>query len=293
MWWWDERKKRPAARRRRRPRRRTYTSAVDGVRGEVSPRPSARKGKRRKGSARASWRPSPAGLSGARWLSLGLLLGVCILGWQLLSRPEFRVEQIEVSGNRLLSSQHISEATGLRGTNIYYVNTHEVEERLKQLSLVRDARVSVHLPNRVHVEVEERRPAVTWVAGDTRVGVDEEGMILPPQAIDPQAPVIEVMEAEGALEQAVDTRAIAVAQALHELRPDLRSFVLSPQRGIAIVTEGGWPVYFGWETQGLPVQLELLDRALPMLRQEGDSVEYVDLRYPAAPYYHRRQGGGR
>jgi cell division septal protein FtsQ len=223
-----------------------------------------------------------------------LLLGVCVLGWQLLTSPQFRVEHIEVEGNRLLSSQHISQVAGVHGINIFYVNTRQVEQRLGQLSLVRDARVSVQLPNQVRVRVTERQPVVTWVSGGTRMGVDEEGAILPPQAIDPQTITVEALETDApGGELQMEPKAIAVALALHELRPDLRRFLLHPERGIGIVTQEGWPVYFGWETRDLPMQLEILERARPALRQEEDGIEYVDLRFPAAPYYHRAQSNGR
>lgn len=267
MWWWDRWKRRPAARRRRRPRRRSYETTAQKV--GVAPRPRPRRR-----------------LAAAQWLSLTLLIVVGAVGWYVLTSPQFRVQGADMEGYRLLSPEAIYQVAGVHGESVFYVNTRQVEERLKQIPLVRRARVSVRLPNRVQVQVTEREPVATWVSGDTRVGVDEDGVILPAQAANPEAITIEVLAggpAQPGLQ--VDGRAIALARELHELRPDMRHFLLSAERGVGIVTAEGWPVYFGWDTTALPRKVALLERVTAALVSEGVAVEFIDLRFPTRPYY--------
>lgn len=269
MWRRDKRRRRSAVRRSRRTRRRDYATTARKIGGASRPRPRPR---------------LPVT---ARWLSLVLLITVGVLGWYLLTNPQFRVQGSAVEGNRLLSAEAIYQAAGVHGANIFYVNTTEAAERLRQIPLVRDARVSVQFPNRVRIQVMERQPVVTWVSGGIQAAVDEDGVILPAQAVNPEAVVIEV-QAGGPAQPGlqVDERAIAVARELHELRPDMGRFLLSADRGVAIVTPQGWPVYFGWETTDLSHKVAVLERVTPVLLREGTAVEFIDLRFPTRPYYH-------
>lgn len=269
--WWGKRGRR-GARRRPRTGRRKYETTVPRVRPTSRPRPQPRR------------------LATAPWLSLGLLIVVGAAGWYLLTSPDFRVQAADVEGHRLLQPEDIYRTAGVHGESVFYVNTHQVAERLRQMPLLRDARVAVLLPNRLEVQVTEREPVATWVSGGARVGVDEEGLILPAQAVNPDAITIEVLAggpAQPGLQ--VDVQAIAVARELHELRSDWRQFVLSAERGIAIVTPEGWPVYFGWETTALARKVALLDRLTPILVSKGEAVEFIDLRFPTRPYYRKAQ----
>jgi len=205
-----------------------------------------------------------------------------------LTSPQFQVQGAIIEGNRLLDPETIYQKAGVDGQNVFYINTRQVEERLEQMALVRRARVSVQLPNRVHIRVTEREPVVTWVSGGTRLGVDEDGIALPTQAVNPEAITIEVLDG-GPVQPGlpVEERVLAVVRQLHELRPDWRHFLVSGDRGVAAVTAEGWPVYFGWETTALRQQVGLLEQVTPRLVSEGVAVEFVDLRFPTRPYYRK------
>jgi cell division protein FtsQ len=114
------------------------------------------------------------GLAAAAWASLGP-------GWvraRLSSLRLFRIETVQVSGNRTLSSADVLAAAGLRtGESLLGLDLAAARARLAAHPRVRDASLRRRLPGTVVVEVAERVPCVI-VRADRDYLADAEGAIL-------------------------------------------------------------------------------------------------------------------
>jgi cell division protein FtsQ len=75
----------------------------------------------------------------------------------------FGVNAVTIAGAHELSEKQILDAVDIRRTNsLLFLNVAKLRDRLVALPLVKDASVSKLYPNRVMIEIEERRPYALW-----------------------------------------------------------------------------------------------------------------------------------
>lgn len=129
---------------------------------------------------------APARATGAlwRWLRPGLapmlvvasLAGLGFAGWRaVIDSPYFTVRVVEVDATLHLPRERIVELLGLdRPTSIFRFDETSATEVLLQERWVATARVVRTLPDKVSVEIEERRPAGVVVIGELFL-VDDDG----------------------------------------------------------------------------------------------------------------------
>jgi hypothetical protein len=70
-----------------------------------------------------------------------------------------------------------SALAGVRGENLFRIDTDPLEAALESLRTVDSARVSVQLPDTLAVALREREPILVWVVGDRRFLVDADGSL--------------------------------------------------------------------------------------------------------------------
>lgn len=104
----------------------------------------------------------------------------------------FAVREVVVEGNVRLEPMDVRRAAGIQiGSNAFEVSMEEARNRLLQHPWVEDATVVRKLPNRIRVELHERKP-VALVALDQLYLVSEEGAVFKRIGVDDPAdlPVI-------------------------------------------------------------------------------------------------------
>lgn len=157
-------------RRAGRPRRRFWQRARSAEDDELS---RLRKQRRAKQRLDGRWRP--------RWYVV-VSAGVALLigGLLLLSSPILAIKRVDVEGNvytdpRLLAAV-IAE---LEGDPILTADLHGAQVRVEAIPWVRKARVSMHLPSRILIQVDERTPLAYVRSSDgfNRV-IDRDGRVL-------------------------------------------------------------------------------------------------------------------
>jgi cell division septal protein FtsQ len=137
------------ARARERDRRRLETRGRDRARSRIfGGNRAPRRGLLRAGSA---------SLALALGLALAALLGEPVLGWL---GPELgSVDTIAIQGNSRLTFVEVASATGVaRGSELARVDAAVVEERLRAVPWIRDARVMRLPPSTLLVRISEREP---------------------------------------------------------------------------------------------------------------------------------------
>ncbi|MCL1816135.1 MAG: FtsQ-type POTRA domain-containing protein [Clostridiales bacterium] len=115
-----------------------------------------------------------------KWILAILFLSICVACGYLFSiSPFFGVEQIMVSGNKLVSNERLRALSGIGvNQNIFSVDTAWVEQRLTIDPMVAGAKVECALPRTVKIAITERQPVAILATGQAFVQIDENGLVL-------------------------------------------------------------------------------------------------------------------
>jgi cell division protein FtsQ len=226
----------------------------------------------------------------ALWLALVLAIaagGAVGSGW-LLSSPRFAIGVVEVSGQSRMSQEEVEAAAAIApGTNIFTLDVDAVVARLEALPLVRRADVVRHLPNRVSIMVEERRPFTLVHTGKLH-WIDEHGVDLGPEErpVVPAVPVISGLGGPdlaapqaGASERAATGLALVrlLLRSGSALVQSISEIDVSRPEGPVLYTLDGVEVRLGkedWEAR-----LGRLLGVLAQLKASGEAVTSIDLRF--------------
>lgn len=98
----------------------------------------------------------------------------------VLASPLVAVERVDVEGATYADAALIeSVAESMKGISVLTVDTQSAKRRLEADPWISSVRISTFLPDRVLIEVEERRPAAWFLGVDNRARViDVEGRVL-------------------------------------------------------------------------------------------------------------------
>ncbi|HLB34568.1 MAG: hypothetical protein A3F67_09180 [Verrucomicrobia bacterium RIFCSPHIGHO2_12_FULL_41_10] len=228
------------------------------------------------------------------------LLGGLYIGGQILldkfffKNPDYKVQNLEVSLDGVLTPQELREKTGLQeGVNIFTLDLSTAERTLSDLPDVKKARVERVLPNTLRVTIERRIPVLrlaaspeeTFVAGQSLV-VDQERVIMKPMTLDAsllQLPVLEgidlskVQLGQPLLEERLQV-ALNLLNALNnasDVSLVLRSIDLS--RGYCAIVTDNNNTHFTFGEEHLPDQMGRLQKLLAYCQDTGREIESANL----------------
>lgn len=157
-------------RRASRPRRRFWQRERSAEDDELS---RLRKQRRAKQRVDGRWRP--------RWYVV-VSAGVALLigGLLFLTSPILAIKRVDVEGNVYTDPQQLAAIIAdLEGDPILTADLHGAQVRVESIPWVRKARVSMHLPSRILIQVDERTPLAYVRSSDgfNRV-IDRDGRVL-------------------------------------------------------------------------------------------------------------------
>lgn len=114
-----------------------------------------------------------------RWgIGLGAALVAMFLVWLLAFSPVFKVHDVTVSGDDLLSTEAILDAAQVpENSPLLSLDTGAVADRVRELPAVRDVEVGRDLPDTVTIDVTERSLVFQRVAGESHEWVDIDGVV--------------------------------------------------------------------------------------------------------------------
>jgi cell division septal protein FtsQ len=105
-----------------------------------------------------------------------LLSGAGLYG--LIGTSAFSFRHLVVQGGHYTSEAAVTAAVALQpGVSLVRLRTDGLADAVRAIPTVRDARVSVELPDTVRVEIDERQPILIWAAGPARFLVDRAGRL--------------------------------------------------------------------------------------------------------------------
>jgi hypothetical protein len=200
--------------------------------------------------------------------------------YDFLRQPAFAVYQVGVFGNRGVTAEEVADAVSrLAGQNIFYVRPGQVQGWVQGLPGVTRAQVSLSLPNRVSIKVEDLAPEVVWQSGGTRYWVDQEGTVIRPEPR--PADLLVVVDADGRQYRPwdrVDKKAILTVKVLAKLLPTPpTAYEYSAAAGITVQSAEGWRACFGLGEDMAP-RVALLESIRERYREKKEAFVYADLR---------------
>jgi cell division protein FtsQ len=188
-----------------------------------------------------------------RWFTvLGLGVAGIILVLLLLTSPLLSVRKVEVEGVVYANPELVASIVdSIDGEPILTVDLDAAEEKLLMIPWVRQARVSMHLPSRVTIEVVERAPIAFFrsVDGFNRV-IDRDGRVLDVIEGDPVdfTPIIGTgpnLSAGQNTEQPFLGAAELINALPSELRSRLLTVTVSPEGEVSLALTNDVEVLFG------------------------------------------------
>ena len=114
---------------------------------------------------------------------LFLLAGMMFFGKRFIDTDYFKVQEVLIKGeSKLLKQDIVTKLEQMKGKNIVYLNTHEIESLIKKL-----------FPSKIEVTLEEKQPYVYVKKGDETLLADKDLVIYGDILEDPSRniPVIE------------------------------------------------------------------------------------------------------
>lgn len=188
-----------------------------------------------------------------RWFTvLGLGIAGIILVLLLLTSPLLSVRKVEVEGVVYANPELVASIVdSIDGEPILTVDLDAAEDKLLMIPWVRQARVSMHLPSRVTIEVVERAPIAFFrsVDGFNRV-IDRDGRVLDVIEGDPVdfTPIIGTgpnLSAGQNTEQPFLGAAELINALPSELRSRLLTVTVSPEGEVSLALTNDVEVLFG------------------------------------------------
>ena len=115
--------------------------------------------------------------------TLVLLLLIIILaciGAFLSTSPSFKIQEISVKGNEQLTKEKVEELAEIKkGDNIFLQMRKVLEVKLKQNGYIKDAKINKIYPNKIEIEVIERKKQFQIkTETENYIYIDEQGYIL-------------------------------------------------------------------------------------------------------------------
>ena len=125
---------------------------------------------------------------------LFLLAGMMFFGKRFIDTDYFKVQEVLIKGEfKLLKQDIVTKLEQMKGKNIVYLNTNEIESLIKKDARVKRVSVKKLFPSKIEVTLEEKQPYVYVKKGDETLLADKDLVIYGDILEDPSRniPVIE------------------------------------------------------------------------------------------------------
>jgi hypothetical protein len=195
-------------------------------------------------------RAIPSGFLGTRALSLGIMTFAILSLYQFMQAGRYRVSLPEVNGAQMLSTAQVRSLARVEGQSIFLLDPMEIESRLEEAAEVKESKVSLHWPNSVVIELEERNPVAAWNDGGRIWWLSNDGIAYIQHG--ERNDLIRISSEVGTLNLTSDELAPAiepeVLEGVSELQthlPLVDSWNYDRDQGLGFVDAQGRQVYFG------------------------------------------------
>jgi len=230
------------------------------------------------------------------YIAILLLIPLGIGTYFLLSLPIWRIQDVVVSGARLLSAEEVKDLSGVPlNENLFLTSFSRVRKNLTGITAIKSFRIYRIPPATVYIKIEERRPAAVVVLRGRSAIIDEAGYVLnrnPGLTINvtdmADLPVVSgVASTDVSVEGRINPQ---ISRLISDIIIDLAKRLGSPR--IQLETGGFERITFMLDDllkvklgrdEEIKRKMEVFQRLLKVIEGKWGSVEYVDVRYPDNP----------
>ena len=215
---------------------------------------------------------------------VGLIIILILIN--LLHSNVFEIQEIQIEGNQLMTDNYILNFSGLdQGTNIFAIDCQEIQEKLLLLPQFEEVSVFRKLPNKIIVEVIERKPiAIIPLQSSSYCLINKEGWMLKVinNLSQQQWPIVEGIEVERERKKIQLNEDLKVAiKLLRKLTLEIRQEIKKVKvlkSGFRLELAKGGIVKLGQDF--VPKKKARVFTSIYQdIKEKNLEVEYVDLRY--------------
>lgn len=242
---------------------------------------------------------------GTRILS-ALLCAALIFGlYTLFTSPTFKVNGAELSGNQRLGETEINAALRIVGQSIFEAVPAQIEANLlNDYPDLSSVEAHVVFPNRVIVNVSERTPLIAWYRDGTMAWIDAQGVAFPPRGqapgnlisvvangnplplqLDPQSTGAGPAQAAVQKPPFLDPATVQAISTLSAYVPGGAPMIYDTTYGLGWQDTRGWQVYFGQNTDDIPMKLNIYQAIVDTLTGQGIRPTLISVEYLESPFY--------
>ena len=229
----------------------------------------------------------------ARWVSgiFSLIFGAMAAGYAFL--PQFRFDDIEITGMEKINKAEIVYFSGAKGAPIFTVDPSQIRSTLlRHYQDIYDAEVTIDFPAEMTIALTERIPVVEWDFGGSRFWIDQDGMVLN-----------ESRSREGTIHVYADSYPGSLRQEDRELPlyfskntlqtiitmasycPKDQTLIYTFKNGYGWDTEDGWRIFFGKTDAEIEEKMRMQESLTRYFHEEEIEPIFVSLEFKDAPYY--------
>jgi cell division protein FtsQ len=227
-----------------------------------------------------------------RWrrIFIALALVAAVAGAVALFRsPLLRVQEVQVVGAASVTPQQVTDLADLEGASMFNAPLDDAKARILALPMVKAVEAKLDWPNKVRIEVIERKPWGHWDLAGTSYVIDEEGVVLANVEPAKDAPVIHDMGDPAQLSPGdrVDADAVALAQELLQSVPkqlalNVIRLEYTPEDGLSLTTNAEYRVVMG-DSQNVKYKLAVWRKVEEEIGREAMTGHVLDLRFRDRP----------
>ena len=238
-------------------------------------------------------------------LMLGIAGGLCYgaeraVTLLLLKNPEYNIAELDVKTDGSLTPDTVLAAADLhKGANIFLANLSRAQARVEAIAQVEKAQITRQLPNRISIEINERKP-VAWIASEHDAAprdevtgskqsylIDAHGLLLQPRKLMPQDYFLPIIRSYsgGPRADGQESDGDEIKAALDLLRAEqdsplaarfqIQEIDLAKHFGIEATDRSGLQVLFGLDD--MDKQLKRLEVYLQPLDQGAEKPHTINL----------------
>lgn len=222
---------------------------------------------------------------------IGVILLVVLIGLAIWSGMDdrFYINTVKVTGNERVPADEIAQASGILGLQVFWFNANEVAARLpKALPSIKSARASCQLLGACKIAVQERQPVIAWQFGNAVTWIDADSVTFAARVMTntADAPItVEAMQGPALFPgHQADTKIVQAALAVARELPEIRRYRYSETHGLEFDDARGFAVYLGLGPD-MAERVSLWKALSADLDARKVQPKFVDVRYPAAPFY--------
>jgi len=240
---------------------------------------------------------------GWRLLSAFLIGALGFLIYLLWTSPIFSVEALQVKGIARLSNEELNAVADVVGKSIIFVDPEKVEQDLRAaFPELENISVETEVPNKVLVNLAERKPVLAWQQDGQTFWIDQDGIAYLPHgeanpAITVQGNALltsseigseDLVDGE-AQDQRLPVELVDAILALSQVLPENSPLTYDELHGIGWFDPRGWQVYFGKDGQDMELKWKVYWKTFKRLKKAGIIPAVISVEHLHAPYYRLEQ----